>query len=407
MSSGRAPWWRHRQRERFARAVDAQPEADQAPDPRLAGELAVVMMLRRSAPATAPDAAARDRMRAALLDRLAAEPATEPVALPSPVPRTGAPRGSAPNRPPTQTGSTGPGRRAGTRGRVVIALGAAFCVVLALSGMTLLLSRHALPGDALYGVRRTVESATLGLTSGDDGKGRKHLEFAADRIGDIETLAARYPDPADSPVGDYLTAFADFDSDARAGTADLTAYATNHGDGALTTLRRFAASQYARIAKVDPALPPPAHTQAVAAVTLLNRIVRRADALAARNDCFTITSGATDDLGVLPATGPCESRAASSTTAVHGESGTIAPTRDGRPGGVTTPTTTGQAPVAPPDTRTFTTPAQPPATGGNGGAGGGSAPTTTAPPGITIPLPLPTLSIPPLVPGLPGIGIGQ
>ncbi|HEY0808385.1 MAG TPA: DUF5667 domain-containing protein, partial [Pseudonocardiaceae bacterium] len=225
MTSGATPWWRLRQRERFARAVEASAHDSQPYDPKLAGELAVVMMLRRNADATAPDIAARDRMRATVLAGLAA-----PV-RPSPVPRT------APAKPAKAA------RVTGTRGRMAIALGAAFCLVLALSGMTLLLSRNALPGDPLYAVRRTVESASLGMTSGDDAKGRKHLEFAAARIGDIETLAARYPDLANSPVGDYLTAFADFDSDTKAGAATLTGYATNNGSTALSALRAWAGQQ--------------------------------------------------------------------------------------------------------------------------------------------------------------------
>jgi hypothetical protein len=405
VTSGRTPWWRHRQRERFARAVDSLPEQSQAPDPKLAGELAVVVMLRRGAAATAPDDAARDRMRAKLLGEITPSPPT-PSPRPSPVPRTG-----APGRPPGPSGSTRPGRGrvTGTRGRVAIALGAAFCLVLALSGMTLLLSRHALPGDPLYGVRRTVESAALGLTSGDDGKGTKHLEYAADRIGDIQSLAAKYPDAQDSPVGDYLTAFADFDTDARAGTADLTGYATDHGDGPLTALRTWAAQETERIKQVESRLPEPAATQAAHSVALLARITQRANALAARDACYTITSGATDDLGVLPATGRCDtapnaasggavpSAAAGST--VLGRAPTVTDTVP--PGGT-------RGPVQPPATITFTAPPpvlSPPILG----TGATGAPTTTtAPPNtVTLPLPLPPLRLPPLLPGLPGIQIGQ
>jgi hypothetical protein len=114
------------------------PEADQAPDPKLAGELAVILMLRRVADQTGLDDAARDRMRAKVFGQLAAEPTER---KPSPVPRS-APN-SAATRPPKPAGSTRPGRVTGTRGRLAIALGAAFCLVLALSGMTLLLARHA------------------------------------------------------------------------------------------------------------------------------------------------------------------------------------------------------------------------------------------------------------------------
>ncbi|HEX5121425.1 MAG TPA: DUF5667 domain-containing protein [Pseudonocardiaceae bacterium] len=413
MSSGRAPWWRQRQRERFARAADSLPEADQAPDPKLAGELAVVLMLRRAGEDTRPDDAARDRMRAKVFGQLAAEstaPVDPTVRRPSPVPRTASK--SAPARPPKPAGSTRPGRVTGTRGRLAIAMGAVFCLVLALSGMTLLLARHALPGDALYGVRRTVESASLGLTSGDDGKGRKYLEFAADRIGDIESLAAQHPDPADSPVGDYLTAFADFDSEARAGTADLTGYATNHGDGVLNTLVAFAYQQDQRIEQVEPALPASVRTQVVASERLLARIVQRANGIAARNDCFTITSGATDDLGVLPATGPCDrppsgspafgGAAATRSTEPNGGQGTATGTVGGSGSG-----SGGQAPVAPQDTTDFGTPTVVPTPEDTPPP---LLPTTANPPGtlrVPLPLPGPGLSIPPLLPGLPGVGIGQ
>jgi hypothetical protein len=342
-------------------------------------------------------------MRAAVLQGLAEQP-TEP----QPVAPT--PKRATTDRPPQATAATGPGRRVtGTRGRLTIALGAAFCLVVALSGMTLLLSRHALPGDALYGVRRTVESASLGLTSGDDAKGRKYLEFAADRIGDIESLAARYPDRTDSPVGDYLTAFTDFGADARAGTADLTAYATNHGDGVLTTLRTWAPQQADRIRKVEPVLPTAAAQQATATITLLDRIVARATAIAARNDCYTITQGGSDDLGVLPATGPCD----------HGPGtqesvGGAAATRLTQPQVPTTqPAEAGtgtarRAPVAPRDTTEFATPplVAPPV---EPVAPTGVVPTTVpgVPSTVHVPLPLPGIQVPPLLPGLPGLRIGR
>jgi hypothetical protein len=392
VSSGSTPWWRRRQRERFARAADALPEPDQSSDPRLAGELAVVVMLRRTAEATAPDSATRDRMKSAVLARLAAQPA-EP-----------APAARQRHRPARRT------RVTGTRGRLAIALGVAFCLVVALSGMTLLLSRNALPGDTLYAVRRTVESASLGFTSGDDGRGRKHLEFAADRIGDIQSLAARNPDPADSPVGDYLTAFADFDTDASAGTADLTGYAADNGDAVLTTLRSWAAQQADRIKQVEPALPDVARTRAAHSVTLLSRIVARANAIAARVPCYTITSGAVDDLGVLPATDPCDKAPGSANTGHTGGAVGSARTRV-PPNSVATRSAesgAGRAAVPTPATTSFPAPPvvfPPPILGTSPG------PVTTvtgSPRGtLTLPLPLPGITVPPLLPGLPTLRIGQ
>ncbi len=367
-------------------------------------------MVRRAEPATAPDPAARNRMRAKLLEQLAQSPEPEP--RPSPVPRKRSAAASRPTQPTPATRPAGRSRVTSTRGRVTIALGAAFCLVLLLSGMTLLLSRHALPGDPLYGVRRAGESASLGLTSGDDAKGRKHLEFAADRVGDIESLAAKYPDKADSPVGDYLTAFSDFDADARAATIDLTNYATDHGDDVLGELTTWAQQQAARITVVEPKLPQAASTKAAAAVVLLNRIVRRAAALAARNTCYTITSGATDDLGVLPATGRCDQPPGAPTPpspAVGGTAATRTPDKVPATNNPNEGANPGSgAPVAPPATETF--PEAPVLTLPPGAvpshllppASGGTSPGT-----ITVPLPLPGVTVPPLLPGLPGIQVGQ
>jgi hypothetical protein len=268
--------------------------------------------------------------------------------------------------------------------------------------MTLFLSRNALPGDPLYGVRRTVESASLGLTMGGDAKGLKHLEFAANRISDVESLAARYPDLADSPVGDYLTAFADFDSDATAGASDLTGYATTNGPDALTTLKNWAAQQAGRIRQVEPGLPPAARTRAEQSVTLLGRITQRANALAARDDCYTVTSGASDALGVLPARGPCEKAPNSGYTAGSPTAGTVVTPKSQVPaarGGAGGTTSTSRAAVQPPATTTFPTPVVVPPPVVTPGPT-----TTTAPPIFTLPLPIPGLHLPAVATGLLPIG---
>jgi hypothetical protein len=407
---------RNRQRERFARAADAlaghnaKRDEVEPHDPRLAGQFAVLLRLSRSADATAPESDARERMRAKVLAELPAiltgHAETARSTTLSTASRTGAKH-----------------RVTGARGRLAIAVGAAFCLVVALCGMTMLLSGSALPGDPLYGIRRTVESAAMSLTFGDESKGLKHLGYAADRISDIESLAARYPNTADSPAGDYLTAFADFDSDGAAGSSDLTGYASGNGPAVLNQLHDWATQQAARITAVDPKLPADARTAATASRTLLTRIETRAAALFARTACYTVTSGATDDIGVLPATGPCDrvpgARTVAPTVAPAGTPGqTLAPDTADQPAIAPTPTTTpAQAPPAHPSVTS--TAAPPPATRPTQ-PGGPTVPILPIPPTITLPLPLPLpvslplplplalpgAQIPPLLPGLPGIRVG-
>ncbi|NUU24149.1 MAG: hypothetical protein HOV68_22000, partial [Streptomycetaceae bacterium] len=200
--------WRHRQREQFARAVDAHPgptaEADEFAD-----ELAVVALLRKAAVTAGPDEAARARMRARVLG---AEPAP-----PTELDRTGL----------DEIGHDPRKHRTGARGRLVVALAAALCLLFSLAGMSLLLSRDALPGDALYGVKRTAESASLGLTFDEESKGYKRLEFAGARLGELETLVDRYRESGGGPLGGYLTALTDFDADAAAGSRVLAALGSN------------------------------------------------------------------------------------------------------------------------------------------------------------------------------------
>ncbi len=404
------PWTRNRQRERFARAADALAgpggTSDTEPnDPRLAGELAVLLRLSRSTDATAPEPDTRERMRAKVVAEL-------PAILTERARTARQTTLSSASKPGAKQHVTGP------RGRLAIAVGAAFCLVIAVCGMAMLLSGNALPGDPLYGVRRTVESAAMGLTFGDESKGFKHLAYAADRVSDIESLAARYPNTADSPAGDYLTALADFNSDAAAGSTDLTGYASGNGPDVLNRLHDWASQQSTRLTAVGPKLPEEARTASGASITLLTRIETRATALLARTSCYTVTSGASDDIGVLPATGACDQPP----DARQNLAPTVTPTPTSRqpsaPAIAAQPTTgsnltatPAQIPPArlPPARPSVTPSAAPPPVTLPTQPTTPTTPVLPGPPAISLPLPLPLpgAHIPPLLPGLPWINIGQ
>ncbi len=317
---GITPLGRHRQREQFARAVDAQPEHA---DPAFADELAVVALLRKAAVTSGPDEATRARMRERVL-------------------------GASPS-PPTKVDRRRP--RGGARGRLAVALAAALCLVFSLAGMSLLLSRDALPGDALYGVKRTAESASLGLTFGEESKGYKRLEFAAARVSEMETMVDRYRDSAGGPLGGYLTALTDFDADAGAGSRVLAAHGSNSDRVTLDGLGEWATSQATRLTDLRGRLPQEAATRATTSLALLDRIGQRAADLAARTGCATVTTGQFDEVGPVPATDECApppSRPPTSATELP-----PAPTTGAAvPGGQTTtahvptpvPTQTGTAP---------------------------------------------------------------
>ncbi|MBM7812566.1 hypothetical protein JOE68_003431 [Saccharothrix algeriensis] len=356
---GITPLGRRRQRERFARAVDALPGDA---DPEFADELAVVALLREAAATSGPDEAARARMRERVLG-----------ASPPPGP-------AADRRPP----------RGGARGRLAVALVAALCLVLSLAGMSVLLSRDALPGDALYGVKRTAESASLGLTFDEESKGYKRLEFAAARVAELETLVDRYRDSGGGPLGGYLTALADFDADAAAGSRALAARGSGADRLTLGALRDWATSQTTRLGDLHGRLPAAAAARADRSLDLLARVARRAADLAARPPCATAAPGRADEIGPLPAEGDC----AAPPSAQPGTPATAPPV----PPAATEPT--GGAPA------TTTAPAQAPPTGGT--TPGPPPPSSPPPPppssgATTPPVRLPTITLPSLpLPGLTG-----
>ncbi len=261
-------------------------------------ELVVVAALRRvgaQLEATGgPDSAERERMRQRVMAEFCSvvHDGTSPV-----LPLAG----------PRRTARTRRWLPDETRGRVVVSAAATLCLLMSLSGMSVLLSRDALPGDALYTFKRSAESAELGLTFGDQPKALKHLEFAGARVSEIEMMAEQADSDGTWSDGQekFLRLFDDFDADATAG-ARLLATLASHGQTTnLAALRAWAQQQGSRLQAVRTALPLPASARVESTLALLNRVVLRSSALDRRSDCTTVTSDIRDDLGLLPAGEAC------------------------------------------------------------------------------------------------------
>lgn len=291
-TSRRRPSEGHEQ-ETFARAVDSGMCDASDPNPSgraLQRDLAVVGTLRQLGASVAPSSAERDRMRQRVMAEFGSvvHEGNSPV-LPLRVPDQ---RRWVPDQ---------------TRGRLVVAAAAALCLLTSMSGMSLLLSRDALPGDTLYSVKRTAESAELGFTFGDQPKGFKHLEFASARVDEIETMA-RNADAGgnwSTGQGKFLRALEDFDSDATAGSRLLTGLAVTGHASSLSELRAWATEQKNRLTAVRAAVPLSTSTRMDSTLGLLDRIATRASTLSQRADCVTMTTGTRDDLGLLPSRETC------------------------------------------------------------------------------------------------------
>ncbi len=360
-------------------------------------ELAVVAALREHGSSLTPGPTAQERAR--MRQRVLAGATTTAVVL-RPIP---SPRKRADSRRPPS-----PGRRAGgVRHRITTVVAAVFCLVVALSGLSLLMSKDALPGDPLYGIKRSIENASLDLTFGEQARGLKDLSLAGDRLAEAQALTER---PATASPSAYSQAFRDFDASAAAGSRALTDAGTGADSSALTSLRNWASGAAAQILALQQDLPRPAVARSEQSSALLAGITERVAALRQRLGCTGITSGAQDNLGPLPATQNCSTPRSVSHDATMTPMPSTPPPPANRRVQASLPAP--QPPTANPDVRTT---AEPPArTRVNAPVEGtgqlGPVPPPVAPPTASVTLPLLPLPIHlgdlGTVLNLPGIHIG-
>ena len=321
-----------RRADEFSRLLDSGATTD---DPVNAPMLAVAEALRAVPVADGP----RPEFRTALRQRLVAVATVQGVgAVETPMQRA---------------------REASSSWKVqrrLTALAAGAAVVTGVTGVSLGASRS-LPGDPFYGVKRAAEGAQLATTVGTEARGKRHLQFARTRLGEVSALSGHSSALAPS-YGDHLLAaaadpsgseklivdtLADMDAETRAGANDLfAAYRDSGSIEPLRALDRFTQQQYAELHALLDTLPPTAQASARSSLALLAVI-------------------ATDTVRSAAAGTPA------------GGSGTTTPA----PSGSTQPSRTPSS--APPRTGGL----QPPATNG-----GTSAPTKSSP--VPVPTALPT-----------------
>jgi hypothetical protein len=445
----------------FAAAIEQGRTPGSVADAGLARDLQIVAMLRSAGEAYAPrpdeKARARQRLMAMLAqpDAVATAPprrplppdadpdtasdapttlmptvtapaaevpaADEPAADLVPLGRAGRRAGrhtlprSLSSRPEghPRAGSRSIARRMGKR---TVVLGAAVLVaIIGAVGGTIVASRDALPGDALYAVKRVAESAGLAVTFDRTAKAHRQLDLAGIRLNEIEKLVAA--DPAEVAADPHLvqSTIQDFDTATGDGARGLMDTDDAGGPAALGDLRAWAAEQSAKLSSLRSDLPVGTVAGADGSLSLLDRLLGRTQSLRDRSNCTQVTSGTVDDLGPLPASGTCSPRSAGPRATTGGGHSTDRTDTAGTDTGTGTgtagtdpsppnPTGPGQGIVPGTDSApTTSSPAPAPDTS--------SSSPTTAPSGrdISVPLNLPLLppiTLPPLLPGLPSITIG-
>ncbi|HEU0130602.1 MAG TPA: DUF5667 domain-containing protein [Mycobacteriales bacterium] len=392
----------------FAAALEGRGVASARRDPALAPLLALAQGLQTVPLAAAPDF--RDSLRQRLLAVATVAPA--PVEVPSPLERA----------------------RTWVEGwrvqKAISVMAASMAAVVGLTGVSVAASRS-LPGDALYGVKRTAEGVQVSLARNDVNRGKRHLQHAETRLHEVGDLVgsdvALAPPPAPGDAGPITVAFGGskservssalraMDADTRTGTKLLfDAYVADRDEDVLRVVRDFSLRQRDRLNSLIDELPADAHDEAQAALALVGDLNVRATQLlsvgACGDQCAPVKPPAPrpgdtaptalptatpnyDDLGPVPCTCPADPT----------ETAAPEPTPDPQPQPTPAPTTAPEptprpTPTSPPPTSSqpshYPLPSQIPSPV--------ASPLQTIADEVneTLPTPLPTL--PPLpVPGAP------
>ncbi|MGN6607934.1 MAG: DUF5667 domain-containing protein [Jatrophihabitans sp.] len=324
----------------------------------------------------------------------------------------------------TQAAAEESTRRRSFFGRPLAIVTACVALLGILLGGATVLSRHALPGDTLYSLKRASENLELATASSPGDKAADLLSFATNRTNEVLALLAddnaTPNNPASVSPGTAAlvrSTLSDADSELRQASRAMSALAVSRHSGApLQALLRWAPGQLARFQDILDRLPSgPLADRADASQQLVEQARSQAARLAAVAGCATPTTSDSNGLGPIPVSG-C---------------GSVTPPGVGTPAPTSVPTTSAPRGThsAPAGTH-GTTPVTVPSGGGagTGGGQGGATSTTPAPAGSTttgngglpsLPLPLPTVptTIPPVkVPtvstgscgitaGVPGLGL--
>src|SRR5262245_19143173 len=176
-----------RRAELFARALDGHAAPT---DARLRGLLDTANALA-AVPLVQPRAEFRDSLRARLMEAAAAELPVQVATDVAPEPIAG--RHAASTDDP----------RAARRRRRLVAVATGMVLIVGATGVAAA-SEQALPGDTLYPVKRTLESAEVGIARGDAAEGHALLGNATTRLDEVKALSADLAVDGSRPSGSGL-----------------------------------------------------------------------------------------------------------------------------------------------------------------------------------------------------------
>ena len=264
----------HRARARaesFAHAVDHGPRhsARLSEDPELLEAVELVGRLR-TAGAVAPRPEFSAELRHRLLEQAAARAAT--TATPTMVRSAPDSSDDPPGREDVGASVTDIRRRQGRRIRLVASTAA---LVLLGGGIgSAAAAQQAMPGDTLYGMKRSIENVSTNVSVGDDSRGRRDLEHAMTRLSEVRQLADN-----GGSVGTINATLDDFSAQSRKGVSRLVASYQQDGDeSSISAITAFITSARQALVGLAPKLPPESLKSGVEALATIEQLAQHTTA---------------------------------------------------------------------------------------------------------------------------------
>jgi hypothetical protein len=129
-------------------------------------------------------------------------------------------------------------------------------------------AQQAMPGDTLYGVKRSIENVSTQVSVGDNSRGRRDLEHAMTRLAEVSALVGNGGNVA--TVNSTLNTFS---AQARRGVSRLVAsYQQDSDTTSLTAVATFITSARQAIGELAPKLPPASLKAAVEALATIEQL---------------------------------------------------------------------------------------------------------------------------------------
>jgi hypothetical protein len=141
-------------------------------------------------------------------------------------------------------------------------------------------AQQAMPGDTLYGMKRSIENVATNVGVGDDSRGRRDLEHAQTRLAEVQELAAN-----GGSVSTINATLDDFSVQARKGVSRLLASYQQNGDqSSITAISAFVTSARQALGDLAPKLPPESLKSGVEALVTIEQLAGNTAAVCPKCD---------------------------------------------------------------------------------------------------------------------------